>query len=101
VQGGRVRYIDDDVAGSRDAIGIEDAFVGRLGEYAGVPAGVWDGHVVRFVRELALRFARTTGGGSGGPGGCAPPPGCGRRARRTSSVCSARSRRYHHETCGS
>jgi hypothetical protein len=57
VQGGRVRYIDDDVARSRDAIGLEDAFTGRFAEYAGVPAEVWDGYAVRFARELALRVS--------------------------------------------
>jgi hypothetical protein len=57
VQGGRVRYIDDDVARSRDAIGIEDAFAGRFGEYAGVAPEVWDGYVLRFARELALRVS--------------------------------------------
>jgi hypothetical protein len=57
VQGGRVRYIDDDVARSRDAIGIEDAFVARFAEYAAAPSAVWDGYVARFVRELALRVS--------------------------------------------
>jgi hypothetical protein len=74
VQGGRVRYIDDDVARSRDATGIEDAFTGRFGEYAGVPAEVWDGYAARFVRELALRVS---------------PDDRMRRVQCTSSVCSA------------
>jgi hypothetical protein len=57
VQGGRVRYIDDDATHRRDAIGIEDAFTGRFGEYAGVPAENRDGSAARFVRELALRVS--------------------------------------------
>src|SRR5262249_8200904 len=56
-QGGRVRYIDDDVAASRDAVGIEDAFVARFAEYPGAPATVWDAYVWRFVRELSLRIS--------------------------------------------
>lgn len=56
-QGGRVRYIDDDVAINRDAPGIEDAFVARFAEYPATPATVWDGYVWRFTRELTLRLS--------------------------------------------
>jgi hypothetical protein len=52
VQGGRVRYIDDDVAASQDAHGVEDAFLGRFGEYAGVPDAVWEAYARRFADEL-------------------------------------------------
>lgn len=58
VQGGRVRYIDDDIARSRDALGIEDAFVARFAEYAGVPTAVWAGYEQRFVREIACRVSQ-------------------------------------------
>jgi hypothetical protein len=58
VQGGRVRYIDDDVAHSHDALGIEDAFVARFAEYAGAPAAVWVGYEQRFTRELACRVSQ-------------------------------------------
>jgi hypothetical protein len=56
-QGGRVRYIDDDVAVNRDALGIEEAFVARFAEYPSAPTTVWDAYVWRFVRELALRLS--------------------------------------------
>jgi hypothetical protein len=56
-QGGRVRYIGDDVAINRDALGLEEAFVARFAEYPGAPTTVWDAYVWRFVRELALRLS--------------------------------------------
>jgi hypothetical protein len=56
-QCGRVRYIDDDVAANRDALGIEEAFVARFAEYPDAPATVWDAYVWRFVRELTLRLS--------------------------------------------
>jgi hypothetical protein len=52
--GGRLRYIDDDVAASHDALGVEDAFVARFTEYA-APEAVWLAYAQRFARELALR----------------------------------------------
>ena len=54
-QGGRVRYIDDDVTDRRDALGIEDAFVSRFTEYPAAPPSLWDGYTRRFARELATR----------------------------------------------
>lgn len=56
-QGGRVRYIGDEVAINRDALGLEEAFVARFAEYPAAPAAVWDAYVWRFVRELALRLS--------------------------------------------
>ena len=57
IQGGRVRYLDDDVAVNRQALGIEDAFVARFAEYAGAPRSAWEAYVWQFVRELALRLS--------------------------------------------
>jgi len=56
-QGGRVRYIADDVAANRNAAGLEEAFVARFAEYPEAPAAVWDAYVWRFVRELTLRLS--------------------------------------------
>ena len=56
-QGGRVRYLGDEVAINRDALGLEEAFVARFAEYPAAPAAVWDAYVWRFVRELALRLS--------------------------------------------
>jgi hypothetical protein len=54
-QGGRVRYIDDDVVDRRDALGLEDAFVARFTEYPAAPAALWDDYAARFTRELDAR----------------------------------------------
>lgn len=56
-QWGRLRYIDDDVTARRDALGIEDAFVGRFGEYP-APDPVWDGYIRQFARDIAARVPR-------------------------------------------
>ncbi len=52
VQGGRLRYIDDDVTVGRDALGIEDAFLARIAEYPGVPDEIWSQYVERFACEI-------------------------------------------------
>jgi len=57
VQGGRLRYIDDDVTATRDALGVEDAFVARFAEYADAPAAVWASYVARFGDELVAHVA--------------------------------------------
>ena len=56
-QGGRVRYVGEEVAINRDALGLEEAFLARFAEYPAAPATVWDAYVWRFVRELALRLS--------------------------------------------
>jgi hypothetical protein len=56
-QWGRLRYIDDDVTPRRDALGIEDAFVGRFGEYP-APDSVWDEYIRQFARDIAARVPR-------------------------------------------
>jgi hypothetical protein len=56
-QGGRVRYIAEDVAANRDALGLEEAFLARFAEYPDAPPTVWDAYVWRFVRELTLRLS--------------------------------------------
>jgi hypothetical protein len=60
-QGGRVRYIDDDVVRRRDAIGIEEAFDRPVRRVRRRSAEVRDGHVARFVRALALRVSPDDG----------------------------------------
>jgi hypothetical protein len=54
-QGARLRYLDDDVTATRDALGIEDAFAARFAEYPAAPAEVWDGYVRRMAAELLAR----------------------------------------------
>jgi hypothetical protein len=54
-QGARLRYLDDDVSATREALGVEDAFVARFGEYPDAPAGVWEVYVRRMADELRAR----------------------------------------------
>jgi len=54
VQGGRLRYLDDDVGRSHGALGVEDAFVARLTEYPGAPLEILAAYGDRFCDELAL-----------------------------------------------
>ena len=54
-QGGRIRYIDDDVIDRRDALGVEDAFVARFTEYPSAPAAQWQRYTARFAREGEAR----------------------------------------------
>lgn len=54
IQGARLRYLDDDVTSTRDALGIEDAFVARFAEYA-PPPGVWETYVRRTADEVRAR----------------------------------------------
>jgi hypothetical protein len=56
-QWGRLRYIDDDFSVRRDALGIEDAFADRFGEYP-APASAWDDYAHRFASDLAARAPR-------------------------------------------
>ena len=56
-QWGRLRYLDEDVAARHDALGIEDAFAERFGEYR-APDPVWDDYAHRFARDLAARTPR-------------------------------------------
>jgi len=58
-QGGRLRYIDDDVAARSDAVGLEDAFIARFGEYPGAPESVWNIFVTRFVDEMVVGEGRS------------------------------------------
>jgi hypothetical protein len=57
VQGGRLRYIDDDVIATRAALGVEDAFVARIAEYAAAPAAVWRRYADQFADEIVARLA--------------------------------------------
>ncbi len=54
-QGARLRYLDDDVLATREALGLEDAFVGRFAEYPAAPPAVWEGYVRRTGDELVAR----------------------------------------------
>ena len=58
-QGGQLRYIDDDVALHRGAIGLEDAFLARFTEYPATPEAVWTAYVNRFAGEVLV-----SGGGA-------------------------------------
>lgn len=55
IQGGRLRYIDDDVTATRDGLGVEDGFVARLTEYQAAPRWIWDGFARRVADELIAR----------------------------------------------
>lgn len=59
IQGGRLRYIDDDVTATRDGLGVEDGFVARLTEYQAAPRWVWDGFARRVGDELLARVPPT------------------------------------------
>ncbi len=54
-QGARLRYLDDDVTATRDALGVEDAFVARFVEYPAAPPAVLDAYTRRMVDELRAR----------------------------------------------
>jgi hypothetical protein len=55
-QGGRPRYIDDDAAERRDAVGIEDAFLARISDYPDVSEETWVTYALRFCAEAKLQL---------------------------------------------
>jgi len=55
IQGARLRYLDDDVTLTHDALGVEDAFVTRFREYPDAPAALWEAYERRFGDELMAR----------------------------------------------
>lgn len=55
IQGARLRYLDDDVLVTREALGIEDAFLARFAEYPRAPAAVWEAYERRTGDEIVAR----------------------------------------------
>lgn len=60
IQGARLRYLDDDVVATGDALGVEDAFVARFAEYPAAPPAVWAAYVRRVADELLIRLPAAT-----------------------------------------
>ena len=58
IQGARLRYLDDDVAATTTALGLEDAFVARFAEYPTAPPEIWDLFVQRAADEIGARAPR-------------------------------------------
>jgi hypothetical protein len=60
IQGGRLRYLDDDVTPNHEVLGIEDAFVARFAEYDQAPSSVWECYAARFADEVRARLSSAT-----------------------------------------